>query len=406
MSFVEKLQPASFRGVSFLVSTESVDRGKKFILHEYPNTDVRYVEELGKLPPIFNLTAIVHGDDSINQRLRLENALEIPGLGDLVHPIYGRLSVKSLEHSVSSNQTEVGQFVFNIRFAQSRENITPSPEAPTNSTISSQAATVRGKLDDELESNYIVPTTAENYERVVNTLQNTFNSVHDEISRVVNLSETGAAKFSRIYRTVTNNITSIVSSAFQVKYNIKLFYDSALDAAVFVEQLGDAWDRLISTELTVSTAPKTQKQSDGDQNDYTITEHLKLTSLANSYESKVYTDYTTDEILSTARSKLNQNYKNGLRKKNEEIEAVGLKSIANGQDVRSEFSTLRNLSRKVFDEKEKAVYRVVDITPGRSSMSLTAYRYYGGLDFIGQLVTLNPTVNHAGFYTTIKALTE
>lgn len=405
MSFIEKLYNASFDGVSFLAPSESVERGKKYAVHEYPNTDIRYVEELGKLQPIFTITAIVHGDDALNQRIRLENALEQSGVKDLVHPVYGALKVKSLDYSVSSDQTSVGQFTFSIRFARSRENVTPAPETPTNSTITGQSKTVRDNLDNKLEDVYTPPTTAENYTRFVTTLQNTFNSVHNEIKKVVNLSTTGAARFSRVYRAVTNNITSIVSSGETLKQNITLFYDAALDAAIFPEQLSAAWDRLTTTPLEVTNPPITRDQSIRQQNDYAITEHLKLTALANSYESKVYTDYTTDVSLADARLSLNTNYKNNLNRNNEEIKAIGLESIANDSDVRLSFADLRTLSRKVFDDKEKAVFRIVTINPGTTSMPLMVYRYYGNLDLINQLITLNPEVKHANFSAEVKALT-
>lgn len=404
-SFIEKLNAAKIDGISVLISTESADRGKKTVIHEYPNSDFRYVEELGKLPPVFNLTAIVHGNDSFNQRLRLEQALEKTGLIEIVHPIYGTLMVKSLDFSVSSSQTEVGQFVFNIRFAQSVSNATPTPATPTNATITDLAAKFRTNLNNRFEEIYVPPVTAENYEHFIETLQGVFDTVNDEIANVVGLSSTGASAFNRVYRTVTNNITSIVSDAFELKQNITLFYDAALDAPVFVEQLANAWDRLLQEPLTVSSPPKTARQSIAQQNDYAITEHMRLTALANSYEAKVYTDFTTDESLADARAFLNDNYKIGLKKKNEEIEDAGLESLACCGDVRQSFEDLRSLSRKVFDEKEKAVFRITTIDPGMTSMALTAYRFYGNLDYIDQLVTLNPSVNHANFNSEIKALT-
>lgn len=406
VDFVDNLLPASFNGVSFLVPSESVDRGKKYAIHEYANTDVRYVEELGKLPPIFTLTGIVHGSDSFNQRLQLENALERKGLKELVHPIYGAIQVKSLDFSVSSSQTEVGQFVFNMKFAQSRENITPSPSTPTNATISGQADLSRENLDNRLEALYTPPKTSETFNRVVATLQDTFDTVRDEIQKVVGLSTTGAARFSRVYRTVTNNITAIVSDAETLKNNITLFYTAALDAPVFVEQLGNAWDRLLQEPLTISSPPTTEQQSIRQQDNYAIVEHMRLTALASSYEAKVYTEYSTDVDLANARAFLNENYKNQLKRKNEEIQETGLASVADGADVRSSFADLRSLARKVFDEREKAVFRITTINPRLTSMSLAAYRYYGNHDLLAQLLTLNPDINHAQFDAEIKALTE
>lgn len=407
MSLIEKLHPASFRNVGFLVSTESVSRGKKTVMHEYPNSNDRYVEELGKLPPTFSITAIVHGSDAINQRLRLENVLEEPGLGLLVHPIYGRLNVKSLNFSVSSSQTEVGQFTFEIEFAQSRENITPEPTAPTNSAISNLAADAREKADAALESVYTPPSNPSVFNSFVDTFQNVMDSVNDEIKKVVDLSTTGAATFDRVYRTITRNISSVVVSAQTLRDNVTLFYDAALDAPVFVDQLESAWNNLLDYPLTIATSSATTPdQQQREQNNTAIVEHLRLTALANSYESKVYKDYTTDDNLTAARAQLNESYNSQLKSENETIAEVNLISLANDQELRSSFATLRTNARRVFEEKEKAVFRVVNITPGRSSMALTSYRYYGSIELLDQLIELNESTNSSGFNEQIKALTN
>lgn len=406
MSFAEKMHRASFRGVGFLVASESVSRGKKIVMHEYPNSNLRYVEELGKFPPVFSVEGLVHGADAINQRIRLENVLELPGIGLLVHPVYGELKVKSLEYSVNSSQTNIGVFNFSMQFAQSRENITPLPDDPTETAVSSAAKTLNGKIDDALGKVYKPPTTAYGFQKTVETLQGTFDTVHRQINKVVNLSAQGAATFNRVYRTVTNNITSIVSSANKVRENVALFYAAALDAPVFVQQLGAAWNNLLDYPLIIPTsAPKTRAQQETEQNSAAIVEHMKLTCLTNAYEAGTYTEFTTDTELTAARKFLDDSFKAAYGGDNSDLTAVNLISLADDTEIRKYSSTLKVTARKVFDLKEKAVYRVVGIKPGMSSMALTSYRYYGNLDLINGLVTLNPDISHANFNKLIKALT-
>ena len=405
MSLLEKLHPASFRNVGFLVSTESVSRGKKTVIHEYPNSDERYVEEIGKLPRTFSLTAIVHGDDAINQRIRLENALERPGIGRLIHPVYGELFVKSLTFRVTSNQTEIGQFTFDIEFSDSREYIAPEPDTPSNPTITALAQRAKNAIDGKLVSLYKKPSTPSVFDSAVSTVNGAFGTVHDTISKLTNKTSAGAAAFDRVYRSVTRNISTIVSSANDLRDSATLLYDTALDVPLLVEQLGAAWNNLIDYPLTVATAPITSYQLDRDQNNTAVQEHLKLTALANSYESKAYTDYTTVTELYDATERLNDVYNDFFKSQNEDIADLGLESIADDPDVRSAFAELRVTARQVFDEKEKIVYRVVDINPGLTSMALTAYRYYGDIDLLDQIITLNESINVATFNKTIKALT-
>lgn len=407
MAFYENTYPASFRGISFLARNENTTRGKKIVIHEYPNSDDRYVEELGKLPPIFEIEAIVHGKDATARRESLQNALELPGLGEFVHPIEGIILVKATEFSVNSNQTEIGQHVFQIRFAKSRENITPEPSAPTETAVKVNAENARNSLNDKLEEIYKEPRIKFNFDSTVETLQNVFDKVHSVINPIVDLSTSGAAQFNRVYRTVTNNITSIVSSAQTLRENISLFYTSALDAGSFIEQLDSAWTNLLEYPLIISTSsPISLNQSENEQNKTAIVEHLKLTALVNAYESGIYSDYTTDDDLELARKRLDTSYRAQLSEANDDISAVNLVSIASDGEVRSRFSDLRVSARKVFDQKKKAVFRIVTINPRLSSMALTSFRYYGNLDYIDQLAGLNPAINHSNFNATIKALSK
>lgn len=400
-----KLHPASFDGVPFLYRTESASRGKKVILHEYPNCDYRYVEELGRMPSTFSIEAIIHGKDSKNLRLRLENALENKGLKKLVHPIYGILWVITIDFEVSSNQSEIGQFVFNINFSQSLENVSPEPDTPTASQISNIADKTRSAINLKMGEYYTAPKNKFNFDTITTTVQTTLKSVNDQINKVVDLSSKGAADFNRLYRSVTGGITSMVSSAQIMKQNITSFYAAALDAPVFVEQLSDAWDNLLKEPLSVPSAVSvTPLQAERRQNDFAVLEHMNLMALVGSYEAKAHKEYTTDTDLLADRNLLDSYYRHLTSSQNQAIADIELKSICNEIDIRALLAELRTTARAVFDEKEKAAFKVVDIDPGITSMSLACYRYYGSLEYIEQLSSLNPNVNHANIDTIIKAL--
>lgn len=407
MGFTEKLHRVSFENVYFLARSESVRRGKKVVFHEYPNSDDRYVEELGKLPPTFTLEAVIHGTDSLNKRIQLENVLEKPGLGTLIHPIYGSLRVKVVDFDCSSNQTEIGQFIFNITFSQSRESVTAEPSESSATEVASKAGNSRDAINDALENNYKPPRIPFNFDAVTERLQNIFDEVHKRVNYAVDLSDDGAANFSRVYRSLTNNITRIVSSAKTIRENIALFYNSALDAAVFADQLKSAWDNLIEYPLIIDTgSPITREQSERQQNDIALVEHLRLTALVNSYEANAYTDFTTDTELTTSRQKLNSSSIQMLNNDAADIRDISLNSLAYDPTTRDAISQLIISARKVFDNKEKTIFRVVEINPGMTSMVLTSFRYYGDLSYLQKLIDLNPEVNHANFNKVIKALTK
>ena len=112
----DRKQGASFRGVPFLVDTDSVPVGRRTQLHEFPKRDQPFVEDLGRRTRQYKFTGFVAGDDFLAQRDRLLTALDTPGPGELVHPWFGRLTVTAGECELSHARTELGMARFNLVF--------------------------------------------------------------------------------------------------------------------------------------------------------------------------------------------------------------------------------------------------------------------------------------------------
>lgn len=83
------LQPASFRGAAFLVPKDSFEDGRNTIDHLYPDSSLHYMEDNGKHPEEFSVTAILHGANLPAKLRRLKSALNTPGPGTLKHPYFG-----------------------------------------------------------------------------------------------------------------------------------------------------------------------------------------------------------------------------------------------------------------------------------------------------------------------------
>ncbi|HAW1868790.1 TPA: baseplate protein [Escherichia coli] len=116
MTWKDRLQDASFRGVPFKVEEESAGTGRRVETHEYPNRDKPYTEDLGKITFRPSITAYVVGDDCFDQRDRLIDALNKPGPGTLVHPTYGELKVcvdGEVRVSTSKSEGRIVRFEWN-----------------------------------------------------------------------------------------------------------------------------------------------------------------------------------------------------------------------------------------------------------------------------------------------------
>lgn len=86
-----RLQPASFRGVPFKVEDDEGSFGRRVQVHEYPNRDKPYTEDLGRATRRITINAYLIGDDYPDQRDKLIVAVETAGAATLVHPNYGEM---------------------------------------------------------------------------------------------------------------------------------------------------------------------------------------------------------------------------------------------------------------------------------------------------------------------------
>lgn len=116
MSWRDNLLPASFRGVSFFVESESEEFGPAYQVHQYPLRTRPYTEYLGGAAQQWRMGLFVLGEDYMQQRDALRTALATPGPGTLVHPKLGRLEVVAIEPRRSENTREGGMARFDVTF--------------------------------------------------------------------------------------------------------------------------------------------------------------------------------------------------------------------------------------------------------------------------------------------------
>lgn len=112
----DELLPASFRGISFLIPQATVPVGMKGQLHEFPQRDEPYFEQLGKQSQVHRLTVWIIGDDCFERRDKFLDAIQKPGSGELVHPWLGRLQVKAGEAEMTHDFQQGGMVSLLVTF--------------------------------------------------------------------------------------------------------------------------------------------------------------------------------------------------------------------------------------------------------------------------------------------------
>ncbi|MCH7128161.1 DNA circularization protein [Escherichia coli] len=149
MTWKDRLQDASFRGVPFKVEEESSGVGRRVETHEYPNRDKPYTEDLGRVSLRPSLTAYVVGEDCFDQRDRLIEALNKPGPGTLVHPVYGEMSVcVDGDVRVSTSRSEGRVVRFDLKFVEAGELSYPTAGAATAQNLTSSCSALDDCISD------------------------------------------------------------------------------------------------------------------------------------------------------------------------------------------------------------------------------------------------------------------
>lgn len=156
MGWRDELQPARFRNAAFHIEASDMAGGRRLVVHEYPQQDIPFVEDLGRKAEEIRVTAFVLGDDYKVARDALIAALREHGPGILVHPLHGQVSVVVQSWSQRESTREGGIARFEISFVESGEQQFPRPGYDTQarvavaSDVAFEATTI--ELADQLDT--------------------------------------------------------------------------------------------------------------------------------------------------------------------------------------------------------------------------------------------------------------
>ncbi len=126
-----QLRFASFRGVPFQVNDSDLGAGRRVQVHEYPQRDVPWVEDLGRATREISFDGFVIGADYITQANRLLTALESAGPGTLVHPWLGSMQVCLSQPVRLRFDAGLGMATISMSFVEAGDLSFPNPTHST-----------------------------------------------------------------------------------------------------------------------------------------------------------------------------------------------------------------------------------------------------------------------------------
>lgn len=177
MNWRDRLLPASFRGVGFWIDQAKTPVGRKGQLHEYPQRDLPFFEDLGQQAKTHDLTAFIIGPDCLEQRDKLLKALE-QGRGELVHPWLGRLQAKVGECDMTHTRQDGGLVTFALKFYPDQPLPFPTATVSTQKVLLAKADGLLGSAVARFEQAMTLIKAA----RIgITNLRNSLTGVYDVI---------------------------------------------------------------------------------------------------------------------------------------------------------------------------------------------------------------------------------
>lgn len=121
----------SFRGAKFWVREAEIEAGRRVQVHEYPQRDTPYAEDLGRKARKLQFEAYCIGPDYHVARDALIAAVEEAGPGTLRHPYLGTLTVTITSFRARESTREGGYAAITIQCVESGELRFPNATVST-----------------------------------------------------------------------------------------------------------------------------------------------------------------------------------------------------------------------------------------------------------------------------------
>lgn len=385
MSRVEKTIQASFKGVEFFVTLEAEEAGRKVAIHDYPGSDVRFIEDLGKLPSAFRISAYVSGDDWVQKSRKLSTVLDEVTEGILEMSVFGIRKVKAQTYTKTTSQNTIGRVDFAITFLVSTPNPSPVIATATVENVAANAVEVLAVMQATVANELIVPELAE--EQQVSTYDGVqlTESVGDKIASLGQDIDS----VSSFVNDIRTNINDLVRDP--ITYASKVFNDGllgeifdtvevsrdALNAFAELVRVGYALavdfesieDDLLSNAAQSFDIPifssDTRYGRTNNSNRLVITNGMRISILATYMNQAARNDYATDGEITAVIADIQDAYENTVL-----IEGID-PIVALALDL------CRIETLKVLDDKIQTTPKVIDMDLAVPTVDVElAYRLY------------------------------
>lgn len=419
MSWIDLLQPASFRGVPFQVDTIEHQAGDNVVLREYPFQDLPTVFRMGEAAEEIKFSAYVIGDDYMDLRDRLREVLT--GEGVLIHPTAGTMRVfVAGKYALKENPTaEGGMARFDLTFVRAEVRRYPTGVTNAPQTAKDKATAAKAASVDAFAAGFdLTGKPGWVADRVVARVTDSVSAAWDTMSTVTS----GLGDFSNAaignYQALRDGLTGLVrqprllGSAVASLFNLPtdITTAAARDFAASFESLFDMGTRVNRKDFEVSLMPpvgsglvmygtgnadalglstpaRSQLAVMSDTSDQ-LFEGLALTGWVQAIAASDLTSY--DDALAL-RAKVNDQAVRLLMRASTQAASESLPDSA----WHDAMLALLTASLADITDRSRDLVRLTTYTPdGWMPVWLVSYRLFGTVAYADEILDMNPHITH------------
>jgi len=392
-------QPASYKGVEFLMISSRIAGGRKDVLFEFPNSDTQVVEDLGLRPRSYTMNVVIPHANYLETRDNLLRSLEDGIKGPLNHPFYGRVeNVVARSYTINERITDLGRAELDIIFAVS--DSVGIPLKVENAV--SEAAALNDAVSDSVEIDYtdeyeVDIDEAGNWQDAkdlfngavdaFNTIQSAATALTDQVNQYaaqISAFSAGINQLISLPQDLASSISNIMNSTNNLFSSFGDTFSAFTDPALF--DFGDN-----DIDISTTTSARIQRAKNRD----VINQGIQSFALSYAYLNAVQIDFQTTVDIDAANVILENQY-------NKIMSTPG--GVSN--TTLTTLTDLRTISNQLLDDKRTEAKKIITVYTDKIPMSVLAYKYYGNTDLTDTLLELNQIKGASFVQGNIQILTS
>lgn len=283
--------------------------GRKTVVHEYPQSDTRYVQDNGKISGIYTLQVEINETtpSAYKRAIKtLRKALETEGLGTLMHPELGSKKVVPTASSRYANLvSENGLTAFTLTFMESDPNKYPTSQAGNAGFLSGiydKVNAANEKYFGGIINGY--NSFIEGFNDLRDGIQEVTNTITDVVATINGIADEAAAITTDI-ADFQNSLTQLI----QTPTNLAKRFNAIFGA---LANITDNFENLFSaTYGNVKTSPPpliaaSSTQADSINQNTIATNNFSNTAYLNiAFLASINISYTSQQQIDNVVGQLN-----------------------------------------------------------------------------------------------------